>query len=75
LIPEELVLATKKREKREKREWGRDPPPNIVYNTTPTGSRKQAAAVGTPVRDEATAEPPVSNMAVTRMFVMRPKVM
>lgn len=50
-------------------------PPNIVYSTTPIGKRKQAAAVGTPVRDVTTAEPPVSSMAVTRMFVMSPKVM
>jgi hypothetical protein len=37
----------------------------MVYMTTPTGRRKQAAAVGTPVRDVTTAEPPVSNIAVT----------
>ena len=47
----------------------------IVYNTTPTGSKKQAAAVGTPVRLLATALPPVNSMAVTRMLVMRPKTM
>lgn len=49
-------------------------PPNIVYKTTPIGSRKQAAAVGTPVKEDATAEPPVSSIAVTRTFVIRPKV-
>jgi hypothetical protein len=38
------------------------------------GSRKQAAAVGTPLKELATAEPPVSSIAVTRMLVMRPKV-
>jgi hypothetical protein len=43
--------------------------------TTPSGKRKQAAAVGTPVREEMTADPPVSNMAVTRMLVKRPNVM
>lgn len=48
-------------------------PPNMVYRTTPKGRRKQAAAVGIPVRLETTAEPPVSNMAVTRIFVMSPK--
>jgi hypothetical protein len=68
LIPGDSALATRRGG------WERDLPPNIVYNTTPTGSRKQAAAVGTPVRDEATAEPPASNMAVTRMFVIRPNV-
>lgn len=40
-------------------------PPAIVYITTPTGNRKQAAAVGMPVRAVTTAEPPVSSMAVT----------
>lgn len=49
-------------------------PPNIVYSTTPTGSKKHAAAVGTPVKEEATADPPVSNIAVTRILVIRPKV-
>ena len=39
------------------------------------GSRKQAAAVGIPVRSLTTAEPPVSNMAVTRILVIKPKVM
>lgn len=48
-------------------------PPNIVYRITPNGSKKQAAAVGIPVRVETTAEPPVNNIAVTRMLVMRPK--
>jgi hypothetical protein len=45
----------------------------MVYRMTPKGSRKQAAAVGMPVRVETTAEPPVNNMAVTRILVMRPK--
>ena len=40
---------------------------------TPSGSRKQAAAVGIPVKDEMTAEPPVSNIAVTKILVKRPK--
>ena len=48
-------------------------PPNMVYMTTPNGSRKQAAGVGIPVRELTTAEPPVNNMAVTRMFVINPK--
>lgn len=48
-------------------------PPNIVYITTPNGSRKQAAGVGIPVRLETTAEPPVNSIAVTRMLVMSPK--
>ena len=39
---------------------------------TPRGSRKHAAGVGIPVRLETTAEPPVNNIAVTRMLVMRP---
>jgi hypothetical protein len=30
-----------------------------------TGSKKQAAGVGTPVRDVTTAEPPVRSIAVT----------
>ena len=50
-------------------------PPNMVYTTTPNGRRKQAAAVGTPVRELITADPPVSSIAVTRMFVNRPNVM
>jgi hypothetical protein len=50
-------------------------PPNMVYSTTPIGSKKHAAAVGTPVSDVVTAAPPVRSIAVTRMFVMRPKVM
>jgi hypothetical protein len=50
-------------------------PPNMVYTTTPSGNRKQAAAVGTPVREEMTADPPVSNMAVTKMLVKSPNVM
>jgi hypothetical protein len=29
--------------------------------------------VGIPVSDETTAEPPVNNMAVTRMLVIKPK--
>ena len=37
----------------------------MVYSTTPIGSKKQAAAVGTPVRLDATALPPVNNIAVT----------
>ena len=48
-------------------------PPNIVYNITPSGSKKHAAAVGIPVKEEITAEPPVSNMAVTRILVKQPK--
>lgn len=48
-------------------------PPNIVYITTPKGKRKQAAAVGMPVKDETTAEPPVSNIAVTKILVAKPK--
>ena len=43
--------------------------------TTPRGSRKQAAAVGTPVKELMTADPPVNNIAVTSMLVKRPKVM
>jgi hypothetical protein len=50
-------------------------PPNRVYRTTPMGSRKHAAAVGTPVRDVMTADPPVSSIAVTRMLVMRQNTM
>src|SRR5438034_4565114 len=41
---------------------------------TPTGRRKQAAAVGMPVSELTTTDPPVSSMAVTRMLVMRPNV-
>ena len=37
--------------------------------------RKQAAAVGTPVKEETTALPPVNNMDVTRMLVKSQKVM
>ena len=48
-------------------------PPNIVYIITPRGSKKQAAGVGIPVREDTTAEPPVNSMAVTRMLVIRPK--
>ena len=33
-------------------------PPNIVYKTTPIGSKKQAAAVGIPVKVLTTADPP-----------------
>lgn len=47
-------------------------PPNMVYITTPNGSRKQAAGVGIPVKEETTADPPVNNMAVTRMLVINP---
>jgi hypothetical protein len=43
--------------------------------TTPKGRRKQAAAVGTPVSEETTADPPVNNMAVTKILVKSPKVM
>jgi hypothetical protein len=43
--------------------------------TTPIGRRKQAAAVGMPVRDVTTADPPVRSIAVTRMFVIRPNMM
>ena len=32
-------------------------PPNMVYSTMPTGTRKHAAAVGTPVSDVTTADP------------------
>lgn len=39
------------------------------------GRRKQAAAVGIPVKSLTTAEPPASNIAVTKMLVTRPKVM
>jgi hypothetical protein len=46
----------------------------MVYRTTPMGSRKQAAAVGTPHSALATALPPVKSMAVTKILVMRPKV-
>jgi hypothetical protein len=45
----------------------------MVYITTPRGSRKQAAAVGIPVIELATAEPPARSMADTRMFVIRQK--
>jgi len=48
-------------------------PPNMVYMITPNGSKKQAAGVGMPVREETTAEPPVNNIAVTRMLVIKPK--
>jgi len=47
----------------------------MVYKITPSGSKKQAAGVGIPVRAETTAEPPVNNIAVTRILVMRPKTM
>jgi len=47
----------------------------MVYIMTPRGSKKQAAGVGIPVRDETTADPPVNNMAVTRMLVINPKTM
>lgn len=50
-------------------------PPNMVYSTTPTGSRKHPAAVGTPQREVATADPPVKSIAVTRILVMTPNVM
>jgi hypothetical protein len=50
-------------------------PPNMVYSTTPMGKRKQAAAVGTPVREVTTAEPPANNIAVTSTLVIKPKVM
>ena len=50
-------------------------PPNMVYITTPSGSKKQAAAVGIPVKEETTAEPPVNSIAVTRMLVIKPKIM
>ncbi len=50
-------------------------PPKIVYMTTPTGNRKQAAGVGMPVREVTTAEPPVNNIAVTSIFVKRPNKM
>jgi hypothetical protein len=50
-------------------------PPNIVYRTTPRGSKKQAAAVCMPVSDVTTADPPVNSIAVTRMFVNKPKQM
>ena len=45
----------------------------MVYMTTPNGRRKQAAGVGIPVSEDTTAEPPVNNIAVTRMFVIKPK--
>jgi hypothetical protein len=45
----------------------------MVYITTPRGSKKQAAGVGMPVKDETTAEPPVKSIAVTRMLVINPK--
>lgn len=48
-------------------------PPNMVYIMTPNGSKKQAAGVGIPVREDTTAEPPVNNMAVTRILVIKPK--
>lgn len=48
-------------------------PPNVVYTITPRGNKKQAAGVGIPVRLDTTADPPVNNMAVTRMLVIRPK--
>ena len=48
-------------------------PPNMVYIMTPNGSKKQAAGVGIPVRDDTTADPPVNNIAVTRMLVIKPK--
>lgn len=50
-------------------------PPNIVYKMTPSGSKKQAAGVGIPVNEFTTAEPPVNNIAVTRMLVIKPKTM
>jgi hypothetical protein len=45
----------------------------MVYIITPSGSKKQAAGVGIPVREDTTAEPPVNNMAVTRILVIKPK--
>jgi hypothetical protein len=47
----------------------------MVYKTTPNGSKKHAAAVCMPVREVTTAEPPVKSIAVTKMFVKRPKQM
>lgn len=41
--------------------------------TMPTGSKKHIAAVGTPFNYITTAEPPVSNIAVTRIFGIKPK--
>lgn len=48
-------------------------PPASVYTITPSGIRKLAAKMFTPVSALTTAEPPRSNMAVTRMFVMKQK--
>ncbi len=48
-------------------------PPNMVYIITPSGSKKHAAGVGIPVREDTTAEPPVNSMAVTRILVIKPK--
>jgi hypothetical protein len=56
------------------RERALDDVTGLTYNTTPIGRRKQAAAVGTPQRELATALPPVNSIAVTRMLVMRPKI-
>jgi hypothetical protein len=50
-------------------------PPNMVYKTTPSGRRKQAAGVGMPVKAVTTADPPVNSIAVTRMLVIKPKMM
>lgn len=50
-------------------------PPNQVYTMTPAGKRRQASQVGIPVSELTTAEPPVRSIAVTRIFVKRPKTM
>ena len=41
---------------------------------TPSGSRKHAAGVEIPVKAVNAEDPPVKSMAVTKMFVKRPKV-
>jgi len=40
---------------------------------TPNGSKKQAAGVGTPVKAVNAVDPPVKSIAVTKIFVNRPK--
>jgi hypothetical protein len=40
---------------------------------TPSGSKKHAAGVGIPVNEVTTADPPVNNIAVTRILVINPK--
>jgi hypothetical protein len=83
IVREERGLDSSEHRIQNHADWKKIACRNLVHGRTSVRSTASsqrlssdaALTVGTPVSDSTTAEPPVSNIAVTKILVMRPKVM